>query len=360
MLQILGDRVSGIVTYDSHMTPDGTPNLIIGKKQYYYHKYYRLINAIIRLLRKPKTSAIRKHIKTNNIDTLFINYANFAIDTYHIWCDLDVKVFVHIHGFDYQTDAHHYERPDTPFWASRYEEKLIALAEKVTFIANSNYSRQRLINLGVPENRIQTKYFGIQKQPTSVRITRDERTVSEVNILFVGRLIECKGVIELIEHFISVRENIKAKLWIVGDGPLLAEAEALSDASAFRDDIVFHGSLDFDSIKTLYQEADIYASCHCVGPITKRVEAFGLSILEAMSYGLPVLTYDIGGPAEIINSDSGILVAPGDRSAYQKQLSNLCQNKSLRMTLGESAMVRAQQHFSLNAEQDRLLGIIYS
>ncbi|MCH8923254.1 MAG: glycosyltransferase, partial [Planctomycetes bacterium] len=67
----------------------------------------------------------------------------------------------------------------------------------------------------------------------------------------------------------------------------------------------------------LRAEADIFTAHNCTGPITRQEEAFGVSIVEAMAAGLPVVSGRSGSLPEIVEDRvDGILVEPGDREAH--------------------------------------------
>jgi len=72
-------------------------------------------------------------------------------------------------------------------------------------------------------------------------------------------------------------------------------------------------------------------------------EPFGLTFVEAMSAGLPVVTSSWGAPLEIVNADSGILVSPGDADLLAKALERLIADAALRARLGAGGRVRARE-----------------
>jgi glycosyltransferase involved in cell wall biosynthesis len=96
------------------------------------------------------------------------------------------------------------------------------------------------------------------------------------------------------------------------------------------------------------------AQVHCQpneGP-----EPFGLTFVEAMGAGLPVVTTSWGAPLEIVTGDSGLLVPPGDAASLAKALESLITDSALRAKLGAGGRVRARELFDPERQIKRLAG----
>ena len=108
-----------------------------------------------------------------------------------------------------------------------------------------------------------------------------------------------------------------------------------------------------------YKKSNIFLSFHCVGELTNRVEAFGVTIIEAMSYALPVVTGNVGGPSEIIiDKENGFLVNQMDFDRYVSILTQLCTDKLMREKIGKNAASYVQEKFSISNERSRILEIL--
>jgi glycosyltransferase involved in cell wall biosynthesis len=84
-----------------------------------------------------------------------------------------------------------------------------------------------------------------------------------------------------------------------------------------------------------------------------------VAIVEAMAAGLPVVSCDIGGPAEIVrHGKTGILVAPGDVAAQADALLQLSRDPTLRSRMGRAGWQRARDCYSYEREKTRLLQIL--
>lgn len=148
-----------------------------------------------------------------------------------------------------------------------------------------------------------------------------------------GRLVEEKNVDILIKAFALLRKDLKAKLWIVGDGPERPVLESLAASLNILDDIIFFGFQE--NLYKFIKRSDIFVH-------TSLFEGFGNIILEAMACGVPVIATDCPfGPREIIyNGENGILVPVRDERALANALKMMSADRELRRKLAEEAFKR--------------------
>jgi glycosyltransferase involved in cell wall biosynthesis len=142
------------------------------------------------------------------------------------------------------------------------------------------------------------------------------------HLLFVGRLSEEKGVLELAE---AARD---LPLVVVGDGPL---RKRLPGARGFVPPGELPGYFDRAAV--------------VVCP--SRREGYGVVARQAMAHARPVVATAVGGLAEaIVEGESGVLVAPGDTAALREALERLLADPDLRARLGDAARERVRELFS--------------
>ena len=151
-----------------------------------------------------------------------------------------------------------------------------------------------------------------------------------------GRLAAEKNVDVLVKAFALLRKDLKAKLWIVGDGPERPHLESLAASLNIKDDIVFWGFQE--NLYKFIQKSDIFVH-------TSLFEGFGNIILEAMACGVPVIATDCPfGPREIINNGkSGMLVPVSDEVALAKALKMVSENKETRDRFVKNAYKRLSE-----------------
>lgn len=102
-------------------------------------------------------------------------------------------------------------------------------------------------------------------------------------------------------------------------------------------------------------DVDRYYAIADLSMLTSHKEGFGYAVLEAMEYGLPVVAFDTGGPAEVIrHGETGFLVKDGDVSEFTQRLLDLADSKELRTTIGQKARYAVEQDFSRESWTKRL------
>ena len=150
---------------------------------------------------------------------------------------------------------------------------------------------------------------------------KNPRSWDRKTIVTLGRLVEQKDYGILINAFSGViKDKNQARLWIVGDGPLKLELKNLAHSKGLDSMVSFLGWKN--SVKDVLSKADIYVS-------SSKREGFGYGIIEAMSYGLPIVSTDAPfGPKEILgNGKYGILVPVGDKKAIKNNLNKLLEDR---------------------------------
>jgi len=163
---------------------------------------------------------------------------------------------------------------------------------------------------------------------------------------FIGRLIDGKGVADLVEAFARLRE-VNALLCIVGDGPRRAELEALAQRLRLSEGCVFLGYRRETEALALIRASDVV-----VNP--SYTEGLPTSVLEAALLGRAILASDVGGTAEVVRDrESALLVPAGDVEALREGLSALLINPRLRSKLGLAARAQAVERFDPSAGAHR-------
>jgi rhamnosyl/mannosyltransferase len=190
-----------------------------------------------------------------------------------------------------------------------------------------------------------------QCAPEAVRSVRER--YGQRLIVSVGRLVYYKGFDVLIRAMASVR----AKLVIVGDGPLRAELETLAAQMGVTDKVVFAGEINNAGVTPYYHAADLFALASVA-----RSEAFGIVQIEAMAAGLPVVNtaLDSGVPFVSLDGVTGLTVPPGEPQALAAAMNRLLDDDALRHSLGQAGVRRARQEFSLDIMLGRTLELYQS
>jgi glycosyltransferase involved in cell wall biosynthesis len=175
---------------------------------------------------------------------------------------------------------------------------------------------------------------GIERLPDIVDRTGRH---GDVRLLFVGRLVRTKGARDAIRALGSMR-RLPIVLDIVGDGFDRTACEALTAELGLVDRVRFHGRLPRTQVNEFYAAADIF-----VFPSYR--EPGGNAPLEAMSYGLPLIVSDLGGPATVVDDSCGIRLHPLSPDQYAQAIAGaiatLVTDPARRHAMGERARQRA-------------------
>ncbi len=170
-------------------------------------------------------------------------------------------------------------------------------------------------------------------------------------VLAVGRLVPYKGFSVLIDA--AARMTTDAAVVIVGGGPLEAELRGQIASADPGRRVLLAGCVDDSTLKALQGLATVF----CM-PSVERSEAFGVAIVEAMAYGLPVVATQIRGsgvPWVNLDGESGINVQPRDPLELARSLDHLLQDPSLRQRLAQGARSRFEALFTLQRSIDATL-----
>jgi sugar transferase (PEP-CTERM/EpsH1 system associated) len=162
----------------------------------------------------------------------------------------------------------------------------------------------------------------------------------------VGRIQDVKNHAGLIDAFILLREQLpqrrdSMRLVIVGAGPLLPALERQIAAADIGDAVLLPGGRD--DIAAVMQTFSLFV-------MSSIAEGMPVTLLEAMSSGLPVVSTRVGGiPDLVVDNETGALVPPGDPAALAKALALYVRAPSLARRHGATARSRIVQKYSIDA-----------
>ncbi len=158
----------------------------------------------------------------------------------------------------------------------------------------SEWTKRSLVKLGnIPAEKIEIIYPGVEYQVLSIKNKKIARESPVV--IAVARLAKEKEIDLLIKAW-SMLQPTKARLQIIGDGPDRDTLEELVDTLGLEDQISFLGFVTDTKKAELFQHADLF-----VFPSAWDLEGFGMTTIEAMSAGLPVISTGYGPQAEIVS-----------------------------------------------------------
>ena len=230
---------------------------------------------------------------------------------------------------------------------------ILKRADKV--IAISEYTKKKVQQIAKVRIAVIPFTSGIQiltrKSEIRSKVTKDKR------VLFVGRLIERKGVAYLIDAVPEVIKSVGAKVDIVGDGPLLDQLKDQVRRKKLTGVVTIHGRVSEAKLKELYLISDVFV----LPAITDRwgdTEGLGVVLLEAMSIGKPVVATNVGGITDIVkHNKTGYLVSEKNSLALAGVLVKVLGDNKLARRLGASGQRFVKESFSWEMIIEKTLNI---
>lgn len=235
----------------------------------------------------------------------------------------------------------------------RLKRQVIERVAAIT--ANSSATEAALKALGAPEGRIHRVPSNPNVTPADPDQAKALRAKygGERVIVFAGRLLEEKGVGDLIAAFAQLK--LDARLVLLGEGVDRSKFEAQARALGVAERVTFAGWVDAPTLANHLAMADLFAGPSKPGP-GGWVEAQGLVFVEAMAAGAPIVATRCGGiPDMVIDGETGLLVTPGDVEALSSTIQQALSDAALRKRLSENARRRYEEHFSTEQVTKRLL-----
>jgi glycosyltransferase involved in cell wall biosynthesis len=201
-----------------------------------------------------------------------------------------------------------------------------------TILPVSNKLQLELIKNGIPLKKILLfRNIPAQRRTTLHSINSPPQN-GPIQIGFIGRLSLEKGINFLLDAAAKIKETGSFCLHIVGDGPNRAEIEQKIKFFGLEELVNLHGYLQ--NPEKIYQILDILV-------LPSLTEGIPLTLLEAMSFGIPVIASDVGGIPEIIEDNkSGLLVKPGSVDDLINKITLLIKEPPLRTKLANGAKER--------------------
>ena len=175
-------------------------------------------------------------------------------------------------------------------------------------------------------------------------------------IVCPARLVAVKGHRYLLEAWRILRNRrLDPELWLAGDGELRPKLEALSESLGLTGAVRFLGAVPHREFLKIYEQLPVSAvvlpSLDLGGG---EHEGIPVALIEAMSYGIPVIATATGGTSELVTPGSGLLVPPADSEALADAIERVIQDADLRTKLGDIGRQRALEAYDVAGIADQL------
>jgi glycosyltransferase involved in cell wall biosynthesis len=222
------------------------------------------------------------------------------------------------------------------------------------FVAVYEGGRRSLVLRGVPAARISVINNAVTDTPPEVPRAdlRCELGVPSDALLLaaVSSLTPRKRIDFLLNACAALlREEPAARLVVIGDGPDRSRLVTLASSLGIAERVIFAGSRN--DVPSLLAASDIFVHA-------ASAEACSYAVLESMAAGLPAVMTRAGAAEEqIVEGESGYVVAPGDDKAFAERIRRLASDTELRRRLGRAARRRWHEHYRLEDAARRYHGL---
>lgn len=316
----------------------GRPQLLL--------KEHSAFPALEKFLLKSASRAPRRWLRAIAETRPVVLHAHFgssALPASHIARALHIPLIVTYHGMDITVAAK---------TAAERDRRRRAFAAAHRVIAVSGFIADACRAAGCPEEKLTIHHIGVDTAKFAPGAA--ERATDQV--LFVGRLVEKKGVIHLVRALEAVRRTVPgAHLVVAGDGPL---REGLAREAAQRGvPVRFLGVQSPAEVQELMRRATVLCG-PSIADTRGNAEGLPITFLEAQACGLPVVVSASGGTAEgLVDGETGFLFAPGDEAALARHLVRLLGDRALQQRMSAAARAMVVARFDLVRQTARLEAI---
>lgn len=244
-------------------------------------------------------------------------------------------------------------------------KQILKHASAVTTV--SQFTKQHLITLDVPESRIHIVSPCPHITPEAFPVTVDEVLAFDKEhqldgkrvILSVGRLVERKGVDRVIEAMATIKTQHPNAIYVIaGNGKYAYELKKIVERLSLQKYVQFVGKLSDQALAKWYQRCDLFIMPS--RQLSNRdVEGFGIVYLEANSFGKPVIGGKSGGIADAVtHEETGLLVDPNNVAEIAAAIDRLLTDASLATRLGNQGMQRVRTQFQWSQQARNLQQLI--
>ncbi len=215
-------------------------------------------------------------------------------------------------------------------------------------VVMSDYIKNGLLEFNLDENKILLNpYFTYRVEPSDIKENRKSK-----RLLFVGRLSSSKGPHLLLKMFsILMQSSPEFYLDFVGDGPMRQELEEEVQKLGLQNRVVFNGWQNREDVERMINQ------CYLLIFPSVYPEAFGITGIEAMMHGKPVVGFNVGGVSTWLKDGiTGFLIERGDIESMARKVEML-KDKKLYSSMSRNAYQQAVEKFLPEIHMNKLVSL---
>lgn len=283
-------------------------------------------------------------IKANKIEVALVEYGHHAHWLLKVLKTANIPFVAHFHGHD---ATEHRILENTKNYGAMF-----AAASKV--VAVSRYMENHLLKLGCPREKLVYNVYGPRPEFAQVAPNFQKQ-----NLLSVGRFTNKKAPYYTLLAFSKIAVDFpEAKLTFAGDGTLFEACRNLGTQMGLESQLRFMGVATAEQLKEEITNARAYVQ-HSITTDSGDMEGTPLSILEASSAGLPVIsTFHAGIPDVIVDGQTGLLCNEHEVDRMAEHMAKILKDKALAKKMGDAGKNHIAEHYSLErhiAELNKIL-----
>ena len=240
------------------------------------------------------------------------------------------------------------------FWPFRlFLRRMIRNADAVTAISTYTAGLIRQIH----DRRVELIPFGATVDPGINPLESSHEEGRPFELLFEGRLVERKGVRYLLDAIAQLQDRYDVVLRVVGDGPWRPRLEARAETLSLQDRVSFEGFVSKDELARRFAACDAFV-LPAIVDAKGDTEGLGVVLIEALSYGKPVVATSVGGIVDIVrDGDTGLVVPPEDAEALARAIATCIQQPDRARALAERGRAHVEAEFSWDTIITRLASL---
>jgi len=251
------------------------------------------------------------------------------------------KSILHFHGANFMVE---YAR--LPHGRRRFVRWFLRRFDVVLCLSES-WRRDLTAEFGLSQTVVLPNAVSVPALQSPGRTSPEE----PLELLFMGLIGERKGLFDLLEAMeVACRRGVEVRLAIGGNGDVERLTGRLSASPALAGRVRYLGWIGGKEREQAFLSAHTYV-------LPSYAEGMPMSVLEAMSYGLPVVSCPVGGIPELVDDRSAILVQPGDTERLADAICRLAKDETARREMAQAAADRVRAHFDLHHHNTRLASI---
>ena len=275
-------------------------------------------------------------VKANKIDVLHVHYAiphayaAYMAKKMLLDSGIQIPIVTTLHGTDITlVGSHPFYKPAVTF-SINHSDRVTAVSESLKQDTLRLFDIKK--NINVIPNFIDTEKIKLKGKPCERSLLAEKE---EKILTHISNFRPLKRIMDVISIFEGVQLKIKSKLMMVGEGPEKKRAIQYVNEKGLEEQVLFLGNSN--EIDKILCYSDLFL-------LPSEKESFGLSALEAMAHGVPIISSDAGGIPEVNkHGKTGYLSKIGDTESMTLNALSLLQNESLHKSFKRQAEQRAEK-----------------